>query len=361
MKTTNNRTLSRKLWEEQYKYISAVNPLIKIILPFEELLTEDMSKVKDKIMQATNVSITYDGYNTTNIPSTELQRVVLTEINDYGHSLVLVTKPVTEKTEVDICALSEKLFAHKQDINLNIIDEDYYIRLQGETAKVEFGSKEYECKHISIISETANTEVYMPTLEKKRMFVAEHSTPCRDCKNRKCIHNVNHSKISMYDSLSDKLVETPSIAYDMHKADCYVMKAAKSAYAILAYTLDIYDKQAMVYVGKSKTNKEVNVKNNDNEGKEDKQDVRVVKTNTEPKATDKEIWVSVRSAVTDSKRNYSTTHASPIAHSVDGYWRRRSKKDDTLIFVQSFARGGTKEERENINTSMKKQKVYKLE
>lgn len=45
----------------------------------------------------------------------------------------------------------------------------------------------------------------------------------------------------------------------------------------------------------------------------------------------------------------SVRHAnrtSPIVHMVPRYWRKRSKKDPTRIFIQAFPRGGTEKERE---------------
>lgn len=54
-------------------------------------------------------------------------------------------------------------------------------------------------------------------------------------------------------------------------------------------------------------------------------------------------------------------HASPVAHAVSGYWRKRSKYDDTLIFVKSFARGGSQYEKESIRKTLGvKQKVYEI-
>lgn len=50
---------------------------------------------------------------------------------------------------------------------------------------------------------------------------------------------------------------------------------------------------------------------------------------------------------------------SPIAHMVPGYWRKRSKKDPTRIFIQAFPRGGTEKEREEMrkNPEIDRQKT----
>lgn len=52
-------------------------------------------------------------------------------------------------------------------------------------------------------------------------------------------------------------------------------------------------------------------------------------------------------------------HNSPVAHMVPGYWRKRSKKDPTRIFIQAFPRGGTEEEREEMrkNPEIDRQKT----
>lgn len=355
------KTFSREQWEKTYDYLSAVNPLIKIMLPFDELLTKDIDELRDNIITATSAKYMVDADTRANIPSNELQRVVLTEINDYGHSLVLATDFNEFDKELSIKKLTitdemrRVVSQQKRDVNLNITGEEYYVRLQGKNAFVTFGSNEYECKHISFIMSNGNMEFYFPIDKSRRVFIAAHSVKCTNCKHKLCIYNASTSSIALYDSLVNDWILTPPKAYDMKNAKCHS--------AAMAY-ISLYQLSKALMAYESALHGRCNNHSSNNskaismcKASKSRDSVKVVMS-----AEDKvnEVWVNI-SQVKSGRHTYSSTHASPIAHSVDGYWRRRSKNDPTMIFVKSFARGGSAEERDAINKEIKrKQKVFKV-
>lgn len=354
MKTTNQKTLSRQLWERQYSYIAMCNPIVKAILPFNDILTKDMSEIKGNLMRATNV--TYKDYPlNSKIPSPELQRVVLSELNSYGHSLVLVDNDSWSPVESVITdEMRHAVFSEKREVNLNIMHMHFYIRLQGEEAYVTFGNNVYTCKHLSVIFEDGNVEYYFPTGGSNRVFVAEHSTMCRACKNKTCIHKATKSGIRLYDSCSMKYVDTPSHAYDLHNTRCETAANAKLCFSVLGKALLSYNEELQHRRERQHTQPKNHTRS---EGGKKSKSIQVVKTSEE---SIKEVWVDAHPTVS-TVRTSSGSHATPIAHTVDGYWRRRSKKDDTMIFVESFARGGSEEERKKLSKNITtKQKVFRV-
>lgn len=354
MKTTNQKTLSRQLWERQYNYIAMCNPIVKAILPFDDILTKDMSEIKGNLTRATNV--TYKDYTlNSNIPSPELQRVVLSELNSYGHSLVLVDNNSWSPVEYVITdEMRHAVFSERREVNLNIMHMHFYIRLQGEEAYVTFGNNVYMCKHISVIFEDGNIEYYFPIEGSSRVFVAGHSTMCRACKNKTCIHKATKSGIRLYDSYSMKYVDTPSHAYDLHNTRCETAANAKLCFSVLGKALMSYNEE----IQRRRERQSAQPKSRTScEGDRKHRSVQVVSTSKE--STD-EVWVDAQHKVS-AVHTTGGTHASPIAHTVNGYWRRRSKKDDTMIFVESFARGGSEEDRKKLATNITtKQKVFRV-
>lgn len=360
------KTFSREQWEKTYDYLSAINPLVKIMLPFDELLTKDIDELRDNIITATSAKYMVDDNMRSKIPSNELQRVVLTEINDYGHSLVLATdfnefdKELSDRKLVITDEMKQAVFHQKRDVNLNITGEVYYVRLQGKNAFVTFGSNEYECKHISFITSNGNMEFYFPINNSRRVFIAAHSMKCTGCKHKLCIHNASTSSIALHDSLINDWMMTPPKAYDMKNAKCH--SAAMAYISLYQLSKALMSYESVLYSKRSNHRENRKSSNGDKPVSADKVSTSDDSVKVVMSAEDKvnEVWVNV-SQVKSGKHTYSSTHASPVAHSVDGYWRRRSKNDPTMIFVKSFARGGSAEERDIINKEIKhKQKVFKV-
>lgn len=350
------KTYSRRRWERQYEYLAAINPLIKILLPFDKVLLSDLDSIKDDILAATSARIQYTGGFNFDIPSSELQKVVLTELNDYGHSLVLLSDDkffggASLKDEV----LDEILHCNR-DVNLNVEGANYYVRMQSVNSVVVFGSHTFQCKHVSIIYDDGNIEVYLPIEGTRRLFVASHSTPCSKCENKGCINRIRNGEIRLYDSFTDSVIMTPSKPYDMHNVACTVYDKAIAAMQQLGNALMIYN--AIKKQNSSSGYKRQTSRSGGCAHAAEGSSIRIV-SHSVGNPNEVFIPVSKPASVYEYKGG---THASPVAHSVSGYWRRRSKNDSTMIFVKSFARGGSKSDREKITVGIqKKQTVYKVD
>lgn len=349
------KTFSRKFWEAQYELVSSFNPVIKKFLPFDKILTGDLNDLRDTITTATSIRIFVEGVPQRDIPSPELMRNVLVEINDYGHSLVLLSNKYSKDHSYDekLTITDEQQNAIKsfnRDLIVNVSGVEGFMRMQGNNAFVLFGNHEYECKHISIMTFQVRLEVYLPIENTSRLFVAAHSSLCDKCTIKSCIQP-NTGLITMYWSWDEGLIDTPPKPYDLHNARCknytYVMRSLK----VLGDTILAYNKA----LNAQPKEKERNISN----VQKHREQHDISKVSYERDTTN-EIIVPVHhaSVVHTSKGG---KHHSPVAHSVSGYWRKRSKYDDTLIFVKSFARGGSQDEKENIMKTLgMKQKVYEL-
>lgn len=355
------KTFSRQNWENQYNYLQSVDPILGALLPFEKVLTADLDSIKDTINEISDVVI-MDEFGRTIIPN-ELIKVLLTELNDYGHSLVLVgTEMPAPMSSADFTLkddVRQALESCTFDIIYNTADNKSYVKIQGKNAVVTLGNVKYVCKHISMITERANSELYLPIGgNTKRIFIAAHSTPCNDCNKKECIQCKNGT-IELYDSLSNGLVMTPVNPNDWHNAQCHVATVMpillnSLGEAIIAYNKAMNDKRENSASQKlhkvSAFTRESTV--------EEKPTVRVVTYSDNYEEIMTPLCKSTVNAVNDGEKG---THASPVAHEVSGYWRRRSKYDDSMIFVKSFARGGSEEEREQLQDHLgQKQKVYKV-
>lgn len=221
---------------------------------------------------------------------------------------------------------------------------------------VRFGSRTFPCKHVSIIYNDGNTEVYVPVVDTPRLFVASHSTPCAKCNNKRCINRINNGSIQLYDSFTDSVIMTPSKPYDMHNAYCAVYDKAITGVYQLGNALMRYNAAKEVQTVSEQKSQHKRSSNSMPVTRENS--VRVAVCDT---SNPNEVIVPVNK-FTSVHEYKGGTHASPVAHSVSGYWRRKSRNDSTMIFVKSFARGGSKADREKINIGIqKKQTVYKVE
>lgn len=318
-------TASRELFENQYYELCRRNPKLRDVISFEDLLTQDLEDVRERICKAADLDFGV-------LP--ELVKVILSEINEYGHALVLFSHGVAvggRITDEDLAAVMnwhETVFV--------TTDKGLFVRMCAEPSEITFGNKVYVCKRITVFTGSSTTDVYLPIEDTRRVFVGGHSTGCQTCKNKTCLKAKN-AGIAVFDCFSGETMHTPPKPYDIHNCDCQPSDLAFVAILWLARVLQEYFRK------KSKK-KEV--------GKRVASTVRG--THTESSGAS-EVFVSV-SAGAGSRGGH---HASPVAHSVRGYYRRRSKYDSTKIYVEPFARGGNKEEREKI-VARAKQVVVKL-
>lgn len=318
-------TASRELFENQYYELCRRNPKLRDVISFEDLLTQDLEDVRERICKAVDLDFGV-------LP--ELVKVILSEINEYGHALVIFSHGVTvggRITDEDLAAVRnwhETVFVTTK--------KDLFLRMCAEPSEITFGNKVYVCKRITVFSSYSTTDVYLPIEDTRRIFVGGHSTGCNTCKNKTCLKAKN-SGIAVFDYFSGETMRMPPKPYDVHSCDCQQSVLTFMAVWWFARVLQEYS-------NKKSEKKEA--------GKRVASAVRG--THTESSGAS-EVFVSA-SAGTVSRGGH---HASPVAHSVRGYYRRRSKYDSTKIYVEPFARGGNKEEREKI-VARAKQVVVKL-
>lgn len=348
------KTFSRKYWENQYEIVSAFNPLIRAALPFNDLLTKDLAELQETINRITSFNIQYHGIDG-QAPSQELIQNVLVEINDYGHSLVLLETNQMNTEELHVTKeMKTAIREFKQDVVVNTQDNTSFIRMQGENSVVTFGQREYECKHISYISDKTHTEIYLPIDDDVRVFVAAHSFCCSKCKRKSCIVP-NNGKIQMYWPLNGALIDTPPKPFDIHKSVCSASVLCIFAEYHLGDALLKY-KAALNRDSDTDEDTETIIKKANHVSHKSDGVVEAIQRSK----TFSEIIVPIRPHYSTAKHS-TGSHKSPVAHTVNGYWRRRSKNDSTLIFVKSFARGGSSEDKESLRKDMRtKQVVRKL-
>lgn len=348
------KTYSRTYWENQYNLLTVYNPLLPAVLPFNDLLTKDLDEVRDTIERISAFNVTHVGMPNVQKLNPELVKNVLAEINDYGHSLVLVESRDTIELNATQDDIMSVITHWDRDVIVNWGDRDYFIRLQGRNSIVTFGNKEYECKHISYISDNKNAELYLPIESTVRLFIASHSSCCKHCKERRCIIPDNGS-IKLYWSLDDGLVDTPPKPYDLHKLNCGIAEPVRATILTLGCVLLGYQEQ----LNRESEERTERDSNKTHTAKESGADC-VNQAITEDDSAE-EIIVPVRPHYTAVYAQHSGSHKSPVAHTVNGFWRRRSKNDSTKIFVKSFVRGGSEKDKERLRDSIRtKQVVHKL-
>lgn len=318
-------TASRELFESQYYELCRRNPKLRDVISFEDLLTQDLEDVRERICKAVDLDFGV-------LP--ELVQVILSEINEYGHALVLFSRGVTvggRITDEDLAVVR-----NKHETVFVTMDKGLFVRMCAESSEITFGNKVYVCKRITVFTSNSISDVYLPIEDTRRVFVGGHSTGCKACKNRTCLKAKN-SGISVFDYFSGETRRTPPKPYDVHNCDCGQSDLAFVAILWLARVLQEFSRKK-------------------SEKKETKERVVGAVHGVHKESSGaSEIFVSA-SAGTVSRGGH---HASPVAHSVRGYYRRRSKYDSTKIYVEPFARGGNKEEREKI-VARAKQVVVKL-
>lgn len=348
------KTYSRTYWENQYNLLTVYNPLLPAVLPFNDLLTKDLDEVRDTIERISAFNVTHVGMPNVQKLNPELVKNVLVEINDYGHSLVLVESRDVVKLNATQDDTVSTITCWDRDVIVNWQDKDCFIRLQGKNAVVTFGNKEYECKHISYISDSRHAELYLPIESTTRLFIASHSSCCTNCKGRNCIIP-NNGNIKLYWSLNDGLIDTPSKPYDLHKLNCGIAEVAQDMILTLGCVLLGYQEQ----LNKESEEQKERGSGKSHTSKESGADC-VNQAITEDDSAE-EIIVPVRPHYTAVYAQHSGSHKSPVAHTVNGFWRRRSKNDSTKIFVKSFVRGGSEKDKERLRDSIRtKQVVHKL-
>ncbi len=286
----------------------------------------------------------YSKYKLDNLSYTEWCQA-LQNIHDFGDALVLMIDNIN--TDYVITKEMLNLFIEQdRDVMVNLKGERYCTYLSVNSVNIQFGNsnKSYKCLSVKHISDNVGCNFHIPiNVETTRIFMSGCSI-CADC-NKKCIHPKGSSVSQMnyfYNGILS--IRNCDTIRDIHKSNCEPFELFKRDVMLIYNALLRYKDNS------SKSSVKHNKIHTPNSGG----------TNSctqSHNAYDNESIVYKKSEVSEYQGGH---HNSPIVHYVDGYWRKKSKKDDTLIFVKGFARGGTEEERKNFDVKLKKQKVYKV-
>lgn len=320
------KTLSRAEIEERYAQLLAYNPFVAG-LKFNRLLTEPLETLVDEINFITDMSVVRGG---TTVPK-ELVRRNLQEINEYGHSLVLQYNDDDVKAGKDLSSVQDVLVGVDQQVVINTA-HDMFVVVHRGVDKVTFGNKVHYCKAVQVFLENGDMMMYLVPLDKgtRRVFAASHCSLCRKCREcgESCIKACSGSKYQYADLETGELMDSLSELYDIHMQRCLTGKLCYKVLALIVTVLEKYEEE-FITTSKKMTS------------------VAGERTVSKPRAISvvreydgKEHFISVKQYRAEKKEWLGGHHRSPVAHEVKGYWRRRSKKDSTLIWVEGFNRGG---------------------
>ena len=344
------KTFSREHQERQFESLSIYNPLIKIMLPFDTLLTSPMQDVAEDIDRLTSFNVKNDMVAPIN---PELIKVVLQEINLYGHATVLQVdydNLLILDTETSMASIRECV----DHVVVNVKGEEFYVELWDYVSRVTIAGKKYSCKHISVVSDDSHVQLYVTLSGEPRLFIAEHSGCCQSCHNMLCKKH-NKAGILLPDHVTGQLRLTPKKPNEV-TTKCSMFNSVDSILQLLGSVLVEYQyRRDAIKEGRRSRSKTTETASTEKVSKSSSP-ISVVE-----RSTGEEIFIRLNKYASTKSEYKGGHHNSPVVHEVDGYWRRKSKNDPTLIFVESFPRGGTKEERDKLKASgKKKQIVYNM-
>lgn len=346
------KTVSREHYEQIYKVLTLCNPEIKQDLSLAELLTADLDTLREKIMRLSEITSSDQlFFRMRGVKPNDLI-TFMADINWYGHALVLLSDAMIFPKECSgtVCVSDEMrsmIKSFNQDVVITSYDSQEFIQMLAKPNIVTFGNHTYECKNVTLMTPGGYIDFCMPMEDTDVVFMRSLSKCCIDCNNKVCSRSKN-ARLREYSPWYQRYMKCDE-PYDFHDVVC-------NASIFLVFTLYYLGNALLKY--KEALNK-------DPMHREHKASTATVSTpQIKPVMqvlnTADEIIIPVRSKYTSAEQ-HTGSHKSPAVHEVNGFWRRRSKYDDTKIFIKSFARGGSKEERENLSKDLgTKQVVYKL-
>ncbi len=352
------KTFSRGWMERLYEGFDHLNPLLGAITNFKSMLNftnkefdelvDKLSVVKVNIARSNNSG----KYDLVNVPYWRLR-----DIYEYGHSLV-----IQGNNSLDDYELNKTVWKDLIDSNESVCVtcNDCFVFLIAGDCNVKYNKKYYNCRRLAYVTGNMFYECYfVDTQTYEVILTTSYSYLCSLCwQEYKCTHRGNRGSVEVHndDSYSYKPDYFPiDIKYCRRHKDniAEAINVLTKNYEEYINLLKKYAEErnaAKKKIGneekhkKSETVKDrkVDILGNDNNGEE-----VIIPISKHARAI--------------SRIHKGGHHASPKCHNVPGYWRRRSKKDSTLIFVKSFVRGGSDEDKEKLKVSgSKKQKVYDL-
>ena len=334
------KTFAREHYEHVYdelkKYLETYD-----ITSIDQILTTDPTLFKS--MYALMCKTMVNGHKGQVIANNVL------EMNQYGSSL----KFYVPNDFVCKMAVQEALDTIRQSNLSNAVTislDDAFITLFRTNVSFVYGNQEYVCKELVYSTEYAMYCFFIPLNNSIRLFVTDYSSGCDKCQEVYCIQSGKKVKLSFESHIpgNDSTVVEHKI-YDVHRSECEIGYLIKRSIVLLGDALKQYDEST----AKQKAERITSTIGADSH----------FKSNSSAYSRDSEYFVKLnRNMMLDLNSVQHGSHASPVCHQVSGYWRKRSKNDSTMIFVNSFARGGSDEERKNLKlaTGFTRQRVMKL-
>lgn len=334
------KTFARMHYEQVYDMLK---PLLKMydITSFDQILTADPRLFKSM----------YDSMSKTTINEYKGQVIAnnVLEMNQYGASLKFYVPndfvcKVTVQEALDIIRQSN--LSNAVTISL----DDAFITLFRTNVSFVYGNQEYVCKQIVYSTKYAMYSFLVPLNNSIRLFVTDYSSGCNKCREARCIKSNNKVKISFESHIQGN---APTViehkVYDAHRSECEIGFLMKKSIVLIGDALKQYTESTV----RQKVQGTVSTTMTKDTAGSDK--------STDNRSSEYFVKLN-RNMMLDLNSVKHGTHASPVCHQVSGYWRKRSKNDSTMIYVNSFARGGSADEKKNLKlaTGFTRQKVMKL-
>ena len=337
------KTFMRRWYERSYNSMTWL--LEKYgITSFEQLLSagpEEMLKVRNALE-----GITVNGYKG------DLIAENLLEMNQYGSALKFY---VSDDFVAD--SSLQEAFTEIRDFKegraVSVTADNHAVVLYKAGVTFKSGKYRYEALRVLVIDGDKYTPVFIPKDDSVRYFVPSYNEVCERCTKKQRIWGSRPSKlvfeplVSGCDSSSSK-----HFLYDLHASQCDTAEKVRNAVVVLGTALKQYREYSTTEDFKRKAASKSR-EGLDSESRDSKSG----------SSKDNEYFVQIGSKVAIDMDSVSRgTHATPVCHQVNGYWRKRSRQDPTMIFVKSFARGGTEDQRKNLKIAdgFTSQKVIKL-
>lgn len=404
------KTMSRVFYEKIYKrkLITRI-PAIKELFPFNQLLTGNLAEMIETHYDIIKAVITPESMTVlekligpisglslkgkcllvligsvspTQILSFDYEELdyimhMLFQINLYGHSFVL-----TAKTPKKLCSEFTKeelvrcLDGIGNDTFVNIEGKSYFIEISGHVEELETANKTYQYRRVSYSEynhRLININFFVPIdNDVSKIFISTKNVHCLfDCPNKVC-HSTRVEEIRCYEYHSNKLgnfVPDRNLReeiVDFRTRSCNPQNCCINAiwYSIipnLIYVMNEYNKFTEHNTSSKRKHNTTGVQKCITEQRQYDNSTDVSSLISIVENDDTETYIPLKRKQSNTGENGGHTHNSPGVHMVNGFWRRRSKNDPTLIFVEPFARGGSAKEREIVNKHLyQKQQVHSI-
>lgn len=343
-------TFTREFYNNLYYKVSSDIPGLSDVLSFDTLL--HISKDELKVFVSDNVQLFTNAFKLLNnkglYASFErfltVQSAKLVMINSYGHSLVFEYNGKAALLDDDRRYGVETFFELNKHVHINACfnGERIFCKFSPNIVTISRGVSKYSCYSCAVNCESGLAVIfYIPTESACRRVFMHTTVFCECCKHRSCLYDKPYDVQFVGGST---LAETAK-----HVFDCHYCKSV--CIDLIDACIKMLSRAARFYMHKTvRKNYSINSFNVKSDNTVDS------KQHSSSNQQNERFVTLVHNRNIESY--LSGTHASPKAHTVRGFYRRRSKTDPTLIYINPYTRGGTKEEREKLDKNIVKTTVF---